>query len=262
MALKRYLASHLTLEMSMIRPAILAAALLVAPFTAMSAGADEASVSTEYLISIAGLEIGEMAVTYEETGGAYALNLEGGFRFLFISGTAEGRVTGAKEATGFSPDAFRLRFDGPTREVISNIRFDGGRPDVWTILPEPEPEWMEGRIPLADSDMPGAVDPVSAFLVPANNAAEACTRQQKVFSGFVRFDLTLTPAAAEADGVIPCVVRFKPISGHKVDSNGAPQLRSGQGLQVSMAELTPGVWAPHYLGFKTRIGTLAFERKR
>lgn len=242
----------------MIRPVTLAAALAAAS----SAGAENAAVSADYLISIAGLEIGEIAVKYEESGGAYALDLDGGFQFLFISGAAQGRVTGAKQADGFSPDTYRLRFDGPTREVISDIRFDGGQPDVWSIMPEPEPEWMEGRVPLADSDMPGAVDPVSAFLVPATSAAEACTRQQKVFSGFVRFDLTLTPGAPETDGVIPCVVSFTPVSGHKVDSNGAPQLRSGQGLQVSMAELTPGVWAPHYLGFKTRIGTLAFERKK
>ncbi len=242
----------------MFRPLTFAAALLAgAP-----AAAEDASVSTDYLISIAGLEIGVLAVTYKETGGAYSLDLEGGFRFLFIAGAAEGRVTGARQAGEFSPDTYRIRFDGPTREVVSDIRFDRGQPDVWTILPEPEPEWLEGRIPLADSDMPGAIDPVTAFLVPATTPAEACTRQQKVFSGFVRFDLTLTPAAPEAGGVIPCIVSLKPVSGHKVDSNGAPQLWSGQGLQVSMAELTPGVWAPHYLGFKTRIGTLAFERKR
>lgn len=249
----------------MFRPATIAttfAAAFTAALVAAPADAETASVSTDYLISIAGLEIGELAVKYEETGGAYALDLEGGFRFLFIAGAAEGRVTGAKEEGGFAPATYRLRFDGPTREVISDIRFNGGQPDVWSIMPEPEPEWLEGRIPLADSDMPGAVDPVSAFLIPATSAAEACTHQQKVFSGFVRFDLTLTPGAPEADGVIPCDVKYELVSGHKVDSDGVARLRAGQGLQVSMAELTPGVWAPHYLGFRTPIGTLAFNRKR
>ena len=238
-------------------PAVTLAAALVIP----PAEADDTAVSTDYLISIAGLEIGEIAVNYREVGGAYALDLDGGFRFLFISGEAQGRVTGAKGENGFAPDAYRLRFDGPTREVISDIRFAGGRPNVWTIMPEPEPEWMEGRIPLNDSDMPGAVDPVSAFLAPATSAAEACTRQQKVFSGFVRFDLILTPGAPEANGVIPCKVNYQPISGHRVDSEGVARLRAGQGLEVSMAELTPGVWAPHYLGFGTPVGTLSFERK-
>lgn len=242
----------------MIRPIAFAAALA----TAAPVGAESTVVTTDYLISIAGLEIGEMAVNYSETAGAYTLDLDGGFQFLFITGAAEGRVTGAKEADGFTPASYRLRFDGPTREVISDIRFDGGQPDVWSIMPPPEPEWLEGRIPLADGDMPGAVDPVSAFLIPATTAAEACTRQQKVFSGFVRFDLTLTPAAEETDGVIECTVSYQPVSGHKIDSEGVARLRAGQGLQVSMAELAPGVWAPHYLGFKTRIGTLAFERKQ
>ena len=239
------------------RPIAFAAALAMAA----PALADEASVSTDYLISIAGLEIGEIAVKYEEIDGSYALDLDGGFQFLFISGAAQGRVTGAKEESGFAPNAYRLRFDGPTREVISDIRFKGGRPDVWSIMPEPEPEWMEGRIPLAESDMPGAVDPVSAFLVPASSATEACTRQRRVFSGFVRFDLTLTPGAPEANGVIPCKVSYEPVSGHRVDSEGVARLRAGQGLQVSMAELAPGVWAPHYLGFGTPVGTLVFERK-
>lgn len=246
----------------MIRPVTFAAALATALAVGAPAGAENAEVSADYLISIAGLEIGEIAVKYEEAGGAYALELEGGFRFLFISGTAEGRVTGAKEADGFAPATYRLYFGGPTREVISNIRFAEGQPDVWSIMPPPEPEWLEGRIPLSDSDMPGAIDPISAFLMLATTAAEACTRQQKVFSGFVRFDLTLTPSAPELDGVVPCNVSYEPISGHKADSEGVARLQARQGLQVSMAELTPGVWAPHYLGFRTSVGTLALERKR
>lgn len=246
----------------MIRQITLAAALPTALAVTAPAGAETASVSTDYLITIAGLEIGEIAVKYQEAGGAYALDLDGGFRFLFISGAAEGRVTGARQADGFAPASYRLRFDGPTRQVISDIRFDQGQPDVWSIMPEPELNWMEGRIPLADSDMPGAIDPISAFLIPAATAAEACTRQQKVFSGFVRFDLTLTPGAPEADGVIPCNVSYQPVSGHRADSDGVARLQTEQGLQVSMAELTPGVWAPHYLGFGTSVGTLAFERKQ
>ncbi len=241
-------------------PTFFGAISLTAALTAPGL-AQTKSAAIDYQISIAGLEIGEIAVMYEEIEGAYAIDLDGEFRFLFVSGAAEGRVTGAKDDGGFSPDAYRLRFDGPTREVISDIRFDAGQPDAWSIMPEPEPEWLDGRIPLADSDMPGAVDPVSAFLVPASSATEACTRQQKVFSGFVRFDLTLTPGAPEANGVIPCVVGYQPVSGHRVDSEGVARLRAGEGLQVSMAELAPGVWAPHFLGFKTPIGTLAFERK-
>ncbi len=240
----------------MFRPLVVAATLAAAPATA-----GEAIVSTDYLISIAGLEIGELAVQYEEADGAYVLNLDGGFRFLFISGEAEGRVTGARNDGAFAPDAYRLRFDGPTREVISDIRFSGGRPDIWTIMPEPEPEWMEGRVPLAEGDMPGAIDRVSAFLAPASSAEEACNRRQKVFSGFVRFDITFTPAAPEANGVAPCRVAIRPISGHRLDENGEAELRAGDNLKVSMAELAPGVWAPHYLGFSTRVGTLAFTRK-
>ena len=120
---------------------------------------------------------------------------------------------------------------------------------------------MEGRVPLTDGDMPGAVDPVSAFLAPAFSAQEACNRQQKVFSGFVRFDLTFTAAAPEENGIAPCRVAIKPIAGHRLDENGKASLRAGDNLKVSMAELAPGVWAPHYLGFSTAVGTLAFERK-
>ncbi len=240
----------------MFRPIAIAAALIFAA----PAAADGVSAIAHYQISIAGLEIGAIDVQYEEAEGAYALNLDGGFRFLFVAGAAQGRVTGVKEVGGFAPETYRLRFDGPTREVISNIRFEEGQPDVWSIMPEPEPEWLEGRIPLDPDDMPGSVDPVSAFLIPATSAEEACSRQQKVFSGFVRFDLTLTPGAPEANGVIPCMVNYQPVSGHRIDSEGVARLRAGQGLKVSMAELTPGVWAPHYLGFKTPIGTLEFIR--
>lgn len=242
----------------MIRQISLAASVAFA----LPASAEATSTSANYLITIAGLEIGEIAVKYSEGDGSYTLDLDGGFRFLFISGAAEGRVRGAKAEDGFTPASYRLRFDGPTREVISDISFKAGRPDAWSIMPEPKPEWFEDRIPLAESDMPGSIDPVSAFLILATSAAEACTRQQKVFSGFVRFDLTLTPGAPAAKGVIPCKVGYEPISGHRVDSEGVAQLRAGQGLEVSMAELAPGVWAPHYIGFGTRIGTLAFQRKR
>ena len=242
----------------MFRPLVLITALMAAT----PANAQDASVTTGYQIAIAGIEIGELAVRYEETGEAYALNFDGGFRFLFITGAAQGQVTGAKGKDRFAPEAYRMQFDGPTRVVISDIRFSEGRPDRWSITPEPEPEWLEGRIPLDDGDMPGAVDPISAFLVPATSPAEACTRQQKVFSGFVRFDLTLTPGAEAEDGVIPCNIRYEPISGHRADSENVERLRSGGSLKVSMSELVPGVWAPHYIGLRTSVGTLSFERMK
>lgn len=236
---------------------IMAASLAAAP---LAAQADQQA-DADYLITIAGLEIGEIAVKFEEVGGSYALDFVGGFSFLFMKGAAEGRVTGEQAETGFVPDQYRLRFDGPTREVSSAIDFEEGRPKTWSIKPDPEPEWLEGRVALEEEHMLGAVDPVSAFLITANSPEEACSKQNKVFSGFVRFDIRLTPAAAEADGVIPCKVDYLPVSGHRVDSEGVARLRAGGGLKVSMAELAPGVWAPHFLGFRTPIGTLAFERK-
>ena len=98
-------------------------------------------------------------------------------------------------------------------------------------------------------------------VIEAASADEACNHRRKVFSGVVRFDLTLTPAGPPSDGFAACSVSMEPVSGHKLDENGEPRLMAGDSMQVTMAELTPGVWAPHFLGFRTPIGTLAFERK-
>ena len=237
-----------------VKTAALAALLMTGP-----AAAEEASI--DYALSIAGLEIGDIGLNLAQIGDRYALDLDGGFQFLFFGGRAEGRVEGARVDGRFEPADYRLYFEGPTRDVETRISFADGAPQDWRVTPEPTAEMMEGRTPLPADALAGAVDMISAFLISAQTAGEACSQALKVFSGFVRFDVTLSPGAPPADGVAACKVGYEPIAGHKLDENGEPRVIAGEDLSISLFELTPNVWAPHRVGFRTPVGTLAFERR-
>lgn len=220
---------------------------------------------TEYDVSIAGIEIGDAALRLKAVSGGYEAALTGGFRFLFWSGAAEARSLGAHEPTGLAPDAYRSRFESPRRVFTTAIDFEGrqtkGR---WEAVP-PLGEDFDERVPLTEASLAGAKDPLSAFIINASSGADACARSVKVFSGVVRFDVDLSldnPAAATTGEptTVLCTGRYRPVAGHRVTSNEVSRL-SRDGLSLTMFEIAPGLWAPGRLGFPTRFGTVALERR-
>ncbi|MEL7465262.1 MAG: hypothetical protein AAFN79_14420 [Pseudomonadota bacterium] len=243
-------------------PAFLIAAAIAAP----AFGETDLDTRHEYALSIAGIEIGDVVLEVDAQGEDYAVTIDGGYRFLFWSGAANIVTEGRHSAEGFSPRSYRSRLVSSTREVRTEIDFDEAGVSSADFRSDPpfDPEQFSNRVPVKEGDLLGARDPISSFLIRAADGTEACSGDLQVFSGIVRFDLKLSPMGAAADGADPdravCKTEYRPISGHRVESDEVDRL-SGEGLDVALFEIAPGLWAPERVGFRTRFGTLALERK-
>lgn len=214
-----------------------------------------------YAVTIAGIEIGDAALLVRTDEAGYAVEVTGGFRFLFWSGAAEAESLGAREAAGFAPNRYRSRFESPMRIFTTAIDFGGGAPEGrWRAEPPLEGDGFEDRVPITEADLKGAKDPLSAFLIPAETGREACAQSLKVFSGVVRFDVDLRLIEEAPDGVVDCLGAYRPVAGHRRVSGEVSRLER-DGLRVALFELAPGLWAPERLGFSTRFGTLAIVRR-
>ncbi|MEL6792703.1 MAG: DUF3108 domain-containing protein [Pseudomonadota bacterium] len=239
-------------------PALLIAAAFAAPALASS----EVDERYEYALSIAGIEIGDVVLEVDASDENYAVTIDGGYRFLFWSGAANIVTEGRHSEDGFSPRSYRSRLISSTREVRTEIDFDEAGVSNADFRSDPpfDPEEFGDRVPMKDGDLLGARDPISSFLIRAADGTEACSGDLQVFSGIVRFDLKLSPMAGGDPDRVVCKTEYRPISGHRVESEEVDRL-SGEGLDVALFEIAPGLWAPERVGFRTRFGTLALERK-
>lgn len=216
-------------------PALVAAALF-AP-----GGADAATFRTEYNATLIGLPVGTMKINLDVEESSYAIRgstrVRGVVR-LFSDGEGNARAEGGRPGGGIAPAAFSYRYEEKDDVDTLDMGFSGGR--VTAIAPKPKPPGKK-RVPLADEDLVGALDPLSALLVPVEASAPeaACDRSLPIFDGKTRYDLVLSYARREAVADVKgyagaatvCSVRFVPVSGHRRDGddivewqNASPEL--------------------------------------
>lgn len=238
---------------------LLSLAPVMAPMTAAASGLFD--VTYDYDVTIAGIDIGDASLSLENTGESYAAGLSGDFRFLFWSGGADARSSGTDAPDQLTPASYRSRFESPSRVFTTMIDFDEDRATNadWRTDPPLDPDDFGERVPIEPAHLIGAKDPLSAFIIRAESGEAACARSLKVYSGVVRFDVDLFVRGV-ADGLVECGARYRPVSGHRVESEEVDRLRE-DGLVFSYFEAAPGVWAPHRVGFRTRFGTVALERR-
>lgn len=223
-------------------------------------GGDGVDVRTDYAVSIAGIEIGDAALILRAADGGYEAELIGDFRFLFWTGAAEARSLGGHDdVAGLAPDVYRSRFESPSRIFVTAIDFDGDAPEGrWRTEPPLTGDGFDERVPITKADLVGAKDPLSSFIIPAGSAEDACAGSLKVYSGVVRFDIDLRPSSEAKPS--ECAGAYRPISGHRATSGEVSRLER-EGLTLALFEIAPGYWAPSRLGFKTRFGTLSFDKR-
>ena len=232
-------------------------------FALAAASTDAAALDLQrdYALSIAGIDIGDATLSIRQDGDRYSAIIDGDYRFLFWSGAAKIESLGKVEDGAFSPLAYNSRLVSSTREVTTAIAFANGGVADASFQSEPpfDPERFADRIPVEQEHLRGALDPVSAFLIPATSAKSACAGLLRIFSGIVRFDLQLKPEGQGEDAG-NCSGAYRPVSGHRRKSDEVDRLRD-DGLALRLFEIAPGLWAPERIGFRTMFGTLALTRK-
>ena len=134
---------------------------------------------------------------------------------------------------------------------------------------EPPPE--ADRVPIAESDKIGVIDPLSAFLIPGPldpMARVGCDRTLAMFDGRRRYDLALSfkrHDAVKGEGgaqkmVLVCQIRFTPMSGHRASSQFVKFLAEGRDIEVWLVPVTgTRILAPVRLAVASLIGNMVLQ---
>ena len=200
-----------------------------------------------YDLTIAGVSVGDAALAISPGDASlYRISFDMTYRFLFWRGgaaaTTVGQIDRPDRGAGPVPTGYRMTVTGMSEPLVIDTAFDDAGPRVWSITPPPDAAYLEERVPLTKADLAGAIDPLSAMFIRAATAAEACDRTLPAFTGGTRLDLVLKPGAQEGgsteDGVHICEVSYRPVSGHRPDSESVARLKRNS-PDLSIFEVAP-----------------------
>ena len=224
-----------------------------------------------YTLSMAGLSIGKLTWQAKLGSSDYTTSAKGriaGFLSLLVSGEGNVNVIGHIKDGRPQPVSFVSAIVREDEKVNVHIDFDGTRVrDLKVDEPPPEAD----RVPIAESDKVGVIDPLSAFLIPGPldpMARVGCDRTLAMFDGRRRYDLALSfkrHDAIKGEGgaqkmVLVCQIRFTPMSGHRASSQFVKFLAEGRDIEVWLVPVTgTRILAPVRLAVASLIGNMVLQ---
>jgi len=249
-----------------------AVAALAAWSISLSAAAAQ-TLHVTYAISLIGLPLGALTVKAEITPASY--NVEGAAKLNALAslvnnshGVSQGH--GAIVAGHVSPAAFATT--AATGSSTRTIRMAIHNNAVAGVDISPPFADHPDRVPLKPEDMRNIVDPVAAYVFPAQKtgpvvSAADCDRTLPIFDGYTRFDLKLSyveerkvSAKGYEGPVAVCAVRYQPIAGHRKDRPATKFMAENRDMQIWLAPVAgASALAPFRVSIKTTVGTLNIE---
>ena len=255
-------------------PATLVRALAGALFgVAIAAGAALAQtpffVTGTYVITLRGVNVAEAVIGFSDDGDTYRVAVNGnvaGVATLVARGTASLSSAGRSGADGLLSDSFSLTTRTEFENFYLGYEARGGRVTSEMINPPLPPD--AERVPLTAAHRRGINDPIAAFLLRAGGLEpEACNRTLRVFTGIERYDMDLAfleqqEATSQRTGyqgpVMLCSIRYRPISGHFVNSPSTEYLAQSDRFLIWYAPLgTTGFLFPYRMIMGTAYGDLS-----
>ncbi|MFZ2099095.1 MAG: DUF3108 domain-containing protein [Oricola sp.] len=250
---------------------VAAAIFLVSILACLPSRAETRIYRAEYAVSALGLPVGmsrfETAITprsYTLSGTLKARGLAALFAPTTGSLAAEGRIGRDRvEARTFSLD-----YVTGGRKQRTEIGFARGA--VTRTLNAPEVKKEGGWIEVEARHLSGALDPISALLVPAASARSVCNRTVRVFDGAMRADVKLTylrtvpfrTAGFKGDAVT-CRARFLPVSGYPKGKSEIAWMRDKSRIDIAFAPIAgTGLFAPVSARIGTQIGPVTIYATR
>lgn len=231
------------------------------------------TVRARYSVSLIGLHIGEASAQGSIAQANYKIDLN-----ARLTGVASwiAHVRMALESSGFIrhstvlPSAYATT--SANAHMVRTLRMALNAGTVRAVDITPPFEDVEGRVPVTAANKHNILDPISALImaVPPGESLvgpAACNRTLPIYDGVVRFDLTMSYVGTrnvEVPGysgpVSVCAVRYRPIAGHKIDSESTRFMAQNREIEAWLAPVEPAhVVVPFRVQLKTLAGMAEVE---
>ena len=249
----------------------LAGSILAALLAVASVPASAASLAAKYEVSLLGLTLGTANLAGGIDGSAYKLDvvakltgLVGGFTGGRGSGVATGDLSTGKPVSS----TFAVSSANSSESRTVRMALDGG--SVAAVEIAPPIDAKADRVPLTESHKRNIIDPLSAFLMPADGkggSASACNRTLPIFDGAARYDIKLSYAGSRqvkmegySGPVAICQARYVPIAGHRALRPSTKFMAENKDISAWLAPVAgTNLMVPVRISVKTMIGTAVIE---
>ncbi|QKV20139.1 DUF3108 domain-containing protein [Oricola thermophila] len=253
------------------RMMVAATAFALSALSAFPAGAETRLYRAEYVVSALGLPVGvskfESAITrksYRLTGTLKARGLAALFQPTSGSLVAAGRVGGS----GLAARRFTLDYVSGGSRQFTEIAFARGA--VARTVNRPRVKKRGDWIEVKAAHLAGALDPISAMLVPAASPRAVCDRTISVYDGAMRADIRLSylrtvPFSTRGykGDAVTCRAKFLPVSGYSRSKREVAWMRDKGRIYVSFAPVEgTGFYAPVKAVVQTQIGPVRIHARR
>lgn len=226
------------------------------------------TVKARYSVSLIGLHIGEASAEGRIESAHYKVDLN-----AHLTGVASwiAHVKMALVSSGMIrrgevlPSAYATT--SANSHIVRTLRMSLAAGDVKAVQISPPFEDTEGRVPVTAANKRNVLDPMSALImaVPPGKSLvgpAACDRTLPIYDGVVRFDLAMSYRGTRnvavkgySGPVSVCAVRYRPISGHKIDSQSTRFMAQNRDIEVWLAPVEPAhIVVPFRVTLKTLAG--------
>jgi hypothetical protein len=249
----------------------------LAPFAlACGLGASPAwadNLRAHYVVDLIGLHVGDVYADGAMTNQAYHVNLNAhltGIAAMLSNVKMALASSGSVRHGGLAPNAYATSAASSQDTRTLRMALAGGTVKGVEIMPPPE--FHGPRVPVSDADKRNILDPTSALFmtVPAHEpliGPAACNRTLPIYDGYARFDIQLS-YAGQRDVAIPgysgpvsvCSARYRPISGHLVQSRSTQFMAGNNQIEVWLAPIEHAhIVVPLRVSMPTMAGDLLVE---
>ena len=239
----------------------------------------QSTLTAHYRLALAGIEIGAGDWSVDVDKDHYAAKSSGQFFGIWrallgpdISATTHGTASQGHLA----PTSYMANFSSD--ETIDDVRMmlrDGIVSEVEAKPPLPA---APDRVPVTAADLRGAIDPLTAGLVPMPGTGDvlspaACQRTLPIFDGTHRFDVALsfkrtdrikaeTGYQGPGPGVV-CGMSYRPIAGYNMDAFRVNYLKKARDMEIWFAPIAgTRLLAMFRISIPTMLGIAVLEATR
>jgi hypothetical protein len=237
----------------------------------------QSTLTARYRLALAGIEIGAGDWSVEIDKDRYAATssgrLFGMWRALLgpeISAATHGTVSQGHLA----PTSYAANFSSD--DSIDDVRMmlrDGVVSEVEARPPIPA---SPDRVPVTAADLRGAIDPLTAGLVPVPGTGDvlapaACQRTLPIFDGTHRFDMALSfkrmdkitaETGYQGPGIV-CGMSYRPVAGYNTDAFRVNYLRRARDMEMWLVPIAgTRLLAMFRISIPTLLGTAVLEATR
>ena len=245
-------------------------ACLLGPCT--GAGAD--TLRAHYSVTLLGLRIGDLYADGSLQPQNYRMDLNArltGLAAMVSNVKMALASTGAMTKKGaVAPSTYATSAENSNETRTLRMALAAGT--VKGIEITPPPEFRGDRVPVTEANKRNILDPTSALIMPvpvkdALVGPAACERTLPIYDGYARFDIALhfqgvrdVRVAGYSGPVSVCSARYRPISGHLVNSRSTAFMAQNEGIEVWLAPIEHAhVVVPLRVVMPTMTGELDIE---